>query len=64
MASILFGAPITEKSVVKTYRCFEKHGVIAPEKILERGWQGLVEIFDEGSYTRYDFKTSTNCLRS
>jgi len=62
LASLLFGAPITERSVIKTYRCFERHGVTTPEKILETGWDGLVEILDEGSYTRYDFKTSDKLL--
>ncbi|MDH5782571.1 MAG: hypothetical protein OEZ35_02750 [Candidatus Bathyarchaeota archaeon] len=62
LASVLFGAPITETSVIKTYRCFEKHAVHAPNKILETGWNGLVEILDEGSYTRYDFKTATKLL--
>jgi len=62
LASLLFGAPITERSVIKTYRCFERHGVITPEKILETGWDGLVQILDEGSYTRYDFKTSDKLL--
>ena len=62
LASVLFGAPITETSVIKTYRCFEKRGVLTPNKILETGWHGLVEILDEGSYTRYDFKTATKLL--
>ena len=61
-ASILFGAPITENAVIKTYKCFEKHKVLTPEKILETGWDGLVEILDEGSYTRYDFKTADKLL--
>ncbi|MEM1551186.1 MAG: hypothetical protein QXH03_00760 [Candidatus Bathyarchaeia archaeon] len=61
-ASILFGAPITETSVIKTYKCFEKHGVLTPQKILETGWDGLVRILDEGSYTRYDFKTADKLL--
>jgi hypothetical protein len=26
LAAVLFGAPITETSVIKTYKCFEKHG--------------------------------------
>ncbi|MCD6242321.1 hypothetical protein J7K06_01325 [Candidatus Bathyarchaeota archaeon] len=62
LASILFGAPITEKSAIKTYRCFEKNGVLTPEKIIEAGWDRLVNILDEGSYTRYDFKTATKLL--
>jgi endonuclease III len=62
LASILFGAPITETSVVKTYKCFEKYGVLTPERILETGWDGLVRILDEGGYTRYDFKTADKLL--
>ena len=62
LASILFGAPITEASVIKTYKCFEKYGVLTPRKILETGWDGLVRILDEGSYTRYDFKTADKLL--
>ncbi|MEM2466925.1 MAG: hypothetical protein QXZ47_06520 [Candidatus Bathyarchaeia archaeon] len=61
-ASILFGAPITETSVIKTYKCFEKYGVLTPQKILKTGWEGLVRILDEGSYTRYDFKTADKLL--
>ena len=61
-ASVLFGAPITETAVIKTYRCFEKRKVLSPQKILETGWDGLVEILDEGSYTRYDFKTADKLL--
>jgi endonuclease III len=62
LASILFGAPITEASVIKTYRCFEKRGVTTPRRIVGTGWNGLVRILDEGSYTRYDFKTADKLL--
>jgi endonuclease III len=62
LASVLFGAPITEKAVVKTYKCFEKYNVLTPRRILETGWDGLVKILDEGSYTRYDFKTADKLL--
>jgi len=62
LAAILFGAPITESSVIKTYKCFEKRGVLTPKKIAETGWDGLVEILDEGSYTRYDYKTADKLL--
>jgi len=55
LASVLFGAPISESAVIKTYRCFEKRKALSPQRILETGWDGLVEILDEGSYTRYDF---------
>jgi hypothetical protein len=62
LASLLFGAPITESSVIKTYACFEKYGVLTPKKILHTGWDGLVKILDEGTYTRYDFKTADKLL--
>ncbi len=62
LASVLFGAPITETSVIKTYRCFKKREVLTPNKIIETGWNGLVQILDEGSYTRYDFKTADKLL--
>lgn len=62
LAAMLFGAPITESSVMKTFKCFEKHHDLTPEKILKTGWDGLVQILDEGSYTRYDFKTADKLL--
>jgi hypothetical protein len=62
LAAVLFGAPITETSVLKTYRSFEKHGVLTPGRILKTGWDGLVQILDEGSYTRYDYKTADKLL--
>jgi len=62
LAAVLFGAPITETSVLKTYKCFEKHKVLTPQKIVETGWQRLVEILDEGTYTRYDYKTADKLL--
>lgn len=62
LAAVLFGAPITESSVIKTYKCFEKYHVLTPEKILKTCWDGLVQILDEGSYTRYDFKTADKLL--
>jgi endonuclease III len=62
LASILFGAPITETSVIKTYQCFQKHGVLTPKRILEAEWEDLVKILDEGCYTRYDFKTADKLL--
>lgn len=35
---------------------------MSPKKIVTTGWQGLVDILDEGSYTRYDFKTADKLL--
>ena len=62
LASILFGARISETIVVNTYKQFEKEGVLSAEKILTTGWDGLVKILDDGGYVRYDFKTATKLL--
>jgi hypothetical protein len=62
LASVLFGAPITEGSVIKTFNCFRTHSVLTPGRILETGWDGIVKILDEGGYARYDFKTADKLL--
>lgn len=63
LAAVLFGAPISGTQAVRTYRVFAAQGVVSPEAILARGWDGLVALLDEGGYTRYDFKTATKLLR-
>lgn len=55
LASILYAKPIRESSATKTYFCFMKHGITSAKKVLDAGWEKLVEILDEGGYTRYDF---------
>lgn len=62
LASILFGARISESIVVNTYKEFEKEEVVSPLKILKTRWDGLVKILDKGGYVRYDFKTATKFL--
>ena len=62
LASILFGARIGESIAIRTYEEFEKRGVLTPQRILQTGWDGLVEILDAGGYVRYDFKTATKLL--
>ncbi|MCJ7458806.1 MAG: hypothetical protein MUP17_07430 [candidate division Zixibacteria bacterium] len=62
LASILFGARISETIAVKTYKEFERRKVLSPDSILQTGWDGLVEILDAGGYVRYDFKTATKLL--
>jgi endonuclease III len=64
LASILFGARISESIAKNTYKTFEKYNLIEPQKILEAGWDFLVNpIMREGGYVRYDFKTSTKILK-
>jgi len=60
LASILFGARISEKIALNTYREFEKVGIDTADKILSAGWDELVRILDEGGYVRYDESTATN----
>jgi hypothetical protein len=59
LASVLFGARISEILAIRTYREFEKRGLTSPAKIAACGWDGLVAALDAGGYVRYDFKTAT-----
>lgn len=65
LASVLFGARITETIAKNTYKAFEKYGLLRPREILEAGWNFLVNpIMRKGGYVRYDGKTSTQILRN
>nr|MDO8082887.1 hypothetical protein [Candidatus Freyarchaeota archaeon] len=62
VASLLFGARISETIAKNTYREFEKDDLLTPEKILRKGWDGLVFTLDKGGYVRYDYKTADKFL--
>jgi len=62
LASIFFGAPLSETIAFKTYYEFEKEGLLSAKKIVKAGWNKLVEVLDRGSFTRLDFKTATKLL--
>ncbi len=62
LASILFGARISESIVINTYRQFEKEKILSAKKMLDAGWDRLVKVLDDGGYVRYDFKTATKLL--
>jgi len=62
LAAVPFGAPMREEAAIRTYRCFEKHKALTPERILQTGWKELIKTLDEGGYTRYDFKTADKLL--
>jgi len=65
LASVLFGARISETIAKRTYRAFERHDLLTPERILEAGWDFLVNpVMGEGGYVRYDEKTSREVLRN
>lgn len=62
LASLLFGSRIRQNVAVRTYREFEKRGVLTPDDIIRTGWEGLVDILDSGGYVRYDYITATKLL--
>jgi hypothetical protein len=64
LASLLFGARISETAAKNTYRSFVRHGLISPRKIVGAGWEILVSpVMREGGYVRYDGRKSTQVLR-
>jgi len=62
LASLLFAKRISADIAKRTYRKFEEEGLTTPKRILEAGWDRLVEVLDSGGYVRYDFSTATNLL--
>ena len=64
LASLLFGARISETTAKNTYRSFVRHGLTNPREILKAGWDFLVyPVMREGGYVRYDGRKSTQVLR-
>lgn len=64
LASLLFGARISEAIASRTWRTFEKYRLLEPRAILAAGWDFLVNpVMREGGYVRYDGITSTKVLR-
>lgn len=64
LASLLFGARISETTAKNTYRSFMRHGLTNPQNILNAGWDFLVyPVMREGGYVRYDGRKSTQVLR-
>ncbi|KPJ67877.1 MAG: hypothetical protein AMJ43_02695 [Coxiella sp. DG_40] len=63
IASILFGARISETIAKHTYQALEKYKLLSPQAIIKAGWKFLVtHVMAEGGYVRYDEKTSTMLL--
>jgi hypothetical protein len=58
LASLLFGARITEPVAVRTYQAFLEHGLTTPERLASADLGELLEIMGEGGYVRYDGITS------
>lgn len=65
LASILYGARISEDVATQTYREFEKHDLLTPESILDAGKDYLIDpIMREGGYVRYDNQRSTQVIEN
>lgn len=62
LACLLFGKPVQQEVARRTYETFVKDGLTTPDAIEQAGWDHLVEVLDEGHYTRYDFSTATKLL--
>lgn len=62
LAAVLFGAPISVGTAVKTYREFERAGLVRFDRIRQAGWHALVRTLGRGGYARYDFKTATKLI--
>lgn len=64
LASLLFGARISETIAKNTYKVMVgKYKLNSPQKIIKAGWDFLVSrIMREGGYVRYDGKTSDELL--
>lgn len=62
LASILFAKRISADIAKRTYLRFGEEGLTTPDRILEAGWDRLVQVLDSGGYVRYDFSTASNLL--
>jgi len=63
VASMLFGARISEEIAIRTYKVLEKYKALTPQAILKYNVDGLIPMMGEGGYTRYDGKTSNELVQ-
>jgi hypothetical protein len=63
VASMLFGARISENAAIRTYFVLKKHKALTPQAILKYNVGGLIPMMGEGGYTRYDGKTSNELVQ-
>jgi len=64
LASLLFGARISETTAKNTFRAFMRHWLTTPKKIVAAGWDFLVHpVMRDGGYVRYEGRKSTQVLR-
>lgn len=63
LLSYLFGKPIQSKVAANTWQLFIERKIDTPWAILEMRPRALVQLLDEGKYTRYD-EVMTRALRT
>lgn len=64
LASLLFGARISETIARHTFDAFQRHDLLTPPRIVAAGWDYFVNpIMREGGYVRYDGRKSSQILR-
>lgn len=62
VAATLYGTRIPEQLATRAWRELAAHDLLAPQRMIDTGWDRLVAILDAGGYVRYDFKTATKLL--
>ncbi len=62
IASMFFGARITEAIAINTYKEFRKRKLLSYRNMKKASWQKLVDALDEGGYVRYDFSTADDLM--
>lgn len=63
LLSYLFGKPIQSAVAANTWQLFIDRDIDTPWAILDMGPRALVQLLDEGKYTRYD-EVMTRALRT
>lgn len=63
LLAYLFGKPIQSRVAASTWKLFIDHGLDTPWAILDTPHRRLVQLLDEGKYTRYDESTARGLHR-
>lgn len=64
LASMLYAKRISSEIAKKTFQKLVENSLTSPDKLLDAGWDKIVETLDSGGYVRYDFSTATNLLEA
>lgn len=62
IAAVFYGAPIPGIIATRTWHIFVATDMLKPQKMIDCGWNKLVDLLDQGGYVRYDYKTATKLL--